>query len=65
MLDVVALLTDLPETRLARGQVGTVVERLDGEHSLIEFCDPQGKAYAIERCADSDLLILRYQSAPT
>jgi hypothetical protein len=29
ILDVVALLTDLPAQRLARGQVGTIVEQLD------------------------------------
>jgi hypothetical protein len=31
VLDVVALLADLPAQRLARGQVGTVVEQLDDE----------------------------------
>ncbi len=41
LLDVVALLTDLPEHSIARGQVGTVVERLDDKTLLVEFSDDQ------------------------
>jgi hypothetical protein len=40
----VALLTDLPAQRLARGQVGTIVEQLDDKTSLVEFSDEQGRA---------------------
>lgn len=47
VLDVVALLADLPAQRLARGQVGTVVEQLDDKMLLVEFSDDQGRAYAI------------------
>jgi hypothetical protein len=60
VLDVVALLADLPAQGLARGQVGTVVERLDEENSLVEFSDDEGKAYAIAPCPDSELLVLHY-----
>ena len=42
LLDVVALLADLPAQGLARGQVGTVVEQLDSRTSLVEFNDDQG-----------------------
>jgi hypothetical protein len=59
-LDVVALLTDLPTQRLARGQVGTVVEQLDERTLLVEFSDDQGRAYAITPCTRADLLILHY-----
>jgi Domain of unknown function (DUF4926) len=59
-LDVVALLTDLPAQRLVRGQVGTIVEQLDGTTSLVEFSDEQGRAYAVERCRYTDLLVLHY-----
>jgi hypothetical protein len=44
-LDVVALLQDLPTRRLARGQVGTIVEQLDDKPLLVEFSDDQGRAY--------------------
>jgi hypothetical protein len=60
LLNVVALLTDLPEHRLARGQVGTVVEQLDDKTSLVEFSDDQGRSYAIAPCRGDDLLVLHY-----
>ena len=45
LLDVVALLSDLPAQGLLRGQVGTIVEILDGAFE-VEFSDDEGKAYA-------------------
>jgi hypothetical protein len=60
ILDVVALLTDLPAQRLARGQVGTVVEQLDPSTSLVEFSDEQGRAYAVAPCPRAELLTLHY-----
>ncbi len=60
LLDVVALLTDLPAQRLARGQVGTIVEQLDDKTLLVEFSDDQGRAYAVAPCPRADLLILHY-----
>ena len=50
ILAVVALLEDLPDRGLTRGQIGTVVEHLerDGEQALlVEFSDEQGRTYAI------------------
>ena len=58
--DVVALLNDLPQSGLLRGQVGTVVERLDDSNVLVEFSDDRGRAYALEPCAESQLLVLHY-----
>jgi hypothetical protein len=47
LLDVVALTADLPENRLWRGQVGTVVDILaDGAAFEVEFCDRDGRTYA-------------------
>jgi hypothetical protein len=60
VLDVVALLSDLPAQRLARGQVGTIVEQLDENISLLEFSDEQGRAYAIAPCPRNELLTLHY-----
>jgi hypothetical protein len=56
----VALLSDLPAQRLARGQVGTIVEQLDENISLVEFSDGQGRAYAVAPCPLTELLTLRY-----
>jgi Domain of unknown function (DUF4926) len=60
LLDAVALLTDLPAQRLARGQVGTIVEELDDKTSLVEFSDDQGRAYVIAPCPRAELLVLHY-----
>ncbi len=60
LLDVVALLEDMPEKSLARGQVGTVVELLDVELALVEFSNDDGRAYAVEPVALSHLLVLHY-----
>jgi Domain of unknown function (DUF4926) len=59
LLSTVALLRDLPEHGLVRGQVGTVVEALDDATSLVEFSDDQGRAYAIAPCPRDALLVLR------
>jgi hypothetical protein len=58
LLAAVALLTDLPAQRLARGQVGTIVEQLDDTTSLVS--DEQGRAYAVAPCQRADLLVLHY-----
>lgn len=64
LLDVVALLTDLPAHQLARGQVGTIVEQIDGETLLVEFSDDQGRAYAVAPCPRRELLVLHYLPEP-
>jgi hypothetical protein len=60
LLDVVALLSDVPAQRLARGQVGTIVEQLDDQNLLVEFSDDQGRAYAVAPCPRTELLVLHY-----
>ena len=60
ILDVAALLADLPPHSLARGQVGTIVEQLDDETFLMEFSDDQGRAYAVAPCPRAELLVLHY-----
>jgi hypothetical protein len=47
MLSVVALLEDLPEKALVRGQVGTVVEEWTPGVNEVEFCDDSGRTYAM------------------
>jgi hypothetical protein len=60
VLDVVALLADLPAAKLARGQVGTVVEAAGKDKVLVEFSGDDGRAYAIVPCPIADLLVLHY-----
>jgi hypothetical protein len=60
LLDVVALLSDLPEHGLVRGQVGTVVELLDGAYE-VEFCDDEGRTYAQLALKPAQLLVLYHR----
>ena len=60
LLDVVALLSDLPERGLVRGQVGTVVELLDGAYE-VEFSDDEGKTYAELAIRRDQLLVLHHR----
>ena len=47
LLDVVEVLQDFPEQKVAKGQVGTVVEELDSNTVLVEFADESGLSNAI------------------
>ena len=44
LLDIVALLENLPELNLYRGQVGTIVEEYEPGVFEVEFSDNTGKA---------------------
>jgi hypothetical protein len=61
LLDVVALTEDIPERGLSRGQVGTVVESLAPGVYEVEFCDNDGRAYALLSLRGDQLLILHYR----
>ena len=60
MLDVVALLVDMPAHELVRGQVGTVVESLGDDAFEVEFSDGEGRAYALAALPASSLLVLHH-----
>ncbi|ULQ46909.1 DUF4926 domain-containing protein [Flagellatimonas centrodinii] len=60
MLDSVALLEDLPEHGLVHGQVGTIVEALEGAYE-VEFADTQGRAYAEVALRKQQFLVLRHE----
>jgi Domain of unknown function (DUF4926) len=66
LLDVVALLEDVPEENLQRGEVGTVVEVFEPTEDapagfLVEFSDRQGRAYAVADLPPDQLIRLRYR----
>lgn len=61
VLDVVALLEDLPERNLRRGQVGTVVEQLAPDVFEVEFSDNEGRSYAMLALRTEQLLVLHHQ----
>jgi len=60
LLDVVALLEDLPSRGLVRGQVGTIVENLAPDVFEVEFSDDNGRSYASLGVRSDQLLVLRH-----
>jgi len=61
LLDVVALTEDLPEHKLHRGQINTVIELLAPNVFEVEFSDDQGKTYAMLSLRAEQLIVLHYQ----
>ena len=61
ILDVVALTGDLPERKLYRGQVGTIVEQLSDQIFEVEFSDDDGKTYALVPVGANQLMVLHYE----
>ena len=61
LLSVVALMRDMPEASLVRGQVGTVVEVLGPEVFEVEFSDDTGRTYASAALKAHDLLRLHHE----
>ena len=47
LLSVVVLLEDVAGHGVLRGQAGTVVQRLAPSAYEVEFCDDEGRTYAI------------------
>ena len=60
LLDVVALTADVPDRKLARGQVGTVVEVLEPGVFEVEFCDNHGRTYAMLALKAEQLMLLHH-----
>ncbi|NTW04181.1 MAG: DUF4926 domain-containing protein [Oscillochloris sp.] len=63
LLDVVALVEDLPQRNLRRGQVGTVVEELAPNVFEVEFSDDHGQTYAMLSLHVKQLMVLHYEPA--
>lgn len=63
LLDVVALLNDVPDHGLRRGQVGTIVEALASNVFEVEFNDDDGRTYALLALRINQLIVLHYEPA--
>ena len=61
--DVVATLEEIPAVHLAKGQVGTIVDRLDDDVMLVEFADLGGVMYALEPIPRGKLIDLHHTPA--
>ena len=60
LLDVVALLEDLPDRRLLAGQVGTIVEILSDGVYEVEFADNEGQTYCCLALQGNQVMPLHY-----
>jgi hypothetical protein len=61
LLSVGALVEDMPQKGLLRGQVGTIVEMLSPGVYEVEFCDDSGRAYAAFALRTEQLMRLRHE----
>lgn len=64
LLDVVALIENLPDLNLRKGQVGTIVEVYEPDVFEVEFVDLHGKTYALETLRGNQVMQLHYQPLP-
>ncbi len=62
LLDVVALLKDIPEEKLRKGQVGTIVEVFDDDNFEVEFADKQGQTITTLSLHSFELLKLLHEA---
>ena len=60
-LEVVALLKEMPQHNLLRGQIGTVVEKYTETDFEIEFSDNGGKPIAMLLLNTEDIMLLHNQ----
>lgn len=60
LLDVVALLTDLPDEKLRIGQAGSIVEELTDDVFEVEFADAKGRILTICAVEIKDLIKLTH-----
>ena len=63
LLDVVAITEGIPQKNLLRGQVGTVVEMPAPDVYEVEFCDEEGRTFAMAALQESQLMLLRFRPA--
>lgn len=59
--DVVALIEDVPEHGLKRGQVGTIVEVWEPGVFEVEFADTDGMTYAQAALRADRLMVLHWE----
>lgn len=64
LLNTVALLEDVPERNLRRGEVGTIVEILNTDVFEVEFCNDEGQTYDMLALRAEQLILLHNQGKP-
>ncbi len=61
ILDLVAVIEDLPEHNLRRGEVGTIVDEWKDGTFEVEFSDDTGEAYSFVALRADQLIPLYYR----
>ena len=61
LLSVVAILKDMPEEGVVRGQVGTLVEGLAPGVWLVEFSDKMGRTCALVDVKEEEMVAMQYE----
>ena len=61
LYELVALLEDLPDDNLYRGQVGTVIEIYSPDAFEVEFSDRKGITYGLQSFRADQLLRLYFE----
>jgi hypothetical protein len=64
LLDVVALVEDIPTHKLRRGEVGTVVDIFSDGALEVEFADEEGQTYA-ELALEPEQIVLLHKQGKT
>ncbi len=61
LLDVIALLKDIPAEKLTKGQVGTIVEELDEGAYEVEFADKKDRTITSLALKTQDIMLLYFE----
>ncbi len=62
LLDVIALIEDLPQYNLSRGQVGAIVDVFsEGKAFEVEFSDREGRTYESIGLRPEQFIVLHYE----
>ena len=62
LLDTVALLKEIPDAKLVKGQVGTIVEELDEGAYEVEFTNKRGETIASLALTNEKLMLLHFEA---
>ncbi len=62
LLDVVAILETVPEHRVVRGQVGTIVKDFGRDNFEVEFANRNGETFAMFALNENQLLKLQHMT---
>ena len=63
LLDIVALTGDVPQEKLRRGEVGTLVEVFQPDVFEVEFADGDGQTYVMATLRKDQSMVLNYKPA--